>query len=212
VHFETLSASLCGDVFLIHELIRLINNKKKAAMNKPCVIAAKAQNIRNAFVSSLLATLIFSIFCVASAQSYGRIEQTQSNLGSYYYFVQPGAPTVRVSVMGPVRYPGVYELGKGADLLQVLSLCGGPDPGRVEFVNRQRTTIKVFRPSESKDKPFYESLLEKALTGQVKSPELAEGDIITVDVAAWRRFDWRDILTLVNVVNTVIIIIIAIKD
>jgi protein involved in polysaccharide export with SLBB domain len=144
-----------------------------------------------------------------SAQSFGRLEQTESNLSSYYYFVEPGAPTVRVYVMGPVRYPGVYELTKGTDLRGVMALTGGPDPGRIEFVNRQRTTIRLYRKNQKGQSLIYESQLEKSIADSASSPELEEGDVIAVEVAAWRRFDWRDILTIVSVLNTVMLIFLA---
>jgi hypothetical protein len=171
------------------------------------------KNDARLFFKLFAVVLMFSgVLGFAHGQSYGRLEETQSNMASYYYFVQPGSPTVRVSVMGPVRYPGVYEVAKGSRLLDVLALCGGPDPGRVEFVNKQRTTLRLFRPQASDKDPFYESLLENTLAGQTESPELLEGDVLVIDVAAWRRFDWRDVLTIVNVVNTVVIIFLAVSN
>jgi len=158
--------------------------------------------------------LAFFVFACAGvhAQSYGRVEQTQSNLNSYYYLVEPGAQTIRIYVTGPVRYPGMYEVSKGSDLRKVLALCGGPDPGRVEFTNRQRTTVRLYRGGDAEGKCVYESPLEKAVARIADAPALMEGDVITVDVAAWRRFDWRDILTIVSVINTVVLIILAAQN
>ena len=150
------------------------------------------------------------IACAAGAQKFGRVEQTQSNSDAYYYFVEPGSPTVQVYVLGTAKYPGLYEVGEGTNLRQLLALSGGPDFDRRQFLNKQRTTVRLHRPSGTQQTLVYEAVLESAIADSSAQQVLKDGDVLTIEVVERRRFDWRDILTIVNVVNTVVLITIAV--
>jgi protein involved in polysaccharide export with SLBB domain len=146
----------------------------------------------------------------AAAQSFARVEETKSNSDAYYYYVQPGSPTVQVYVLGMACYPGLYEVNEGISLRQLLALSGGPDFDRRQFLNRQTTTIRLFRTTHGQQSCVYEALLEKAAADPAAAQALQDGDVLAIEVVERRRFDWRDILTIVNVVNTVVLIMLAV--
>jgi protein involved in polysaccharide export with SLBB domain len=144
------------------------------------------------------------------AQSFGRVEETKSNSDAYYYYVQPGAPTVQVFVLGMAKFPGLYEVTEGTDLKQLLALSGGPDFDRRQFLNRQTTTVRLYRTTEGKQDLLYEGVLENTVSDTTAQRVLKDGDVLTIEVVERRRFDWRDILTVVNVVNTALLIVLAV--
>ncbi|MBD3391123.1 MAG: hypothetical protein GF410_03810 [Chitinivibrionales bacterium] len=165
--------------------------------------------MKNALLPALAACCIAVL--PARAQSFGRVEETKSNSDAYYYHVQPGSRTVQVHVLGAARYPGLYELTEGTDLKQLLALCGGPDFERRYFIHRQKTTVRLYRPGGSDKKLVYEARMEQAVTDNETKNVLRDGDVLTIEVVERRRFDWRDILTIVNVVNTIVLIALAVR-
>jgi protein involved in polysaccharide export with SLBB domain len=141
------------------------------------------------------------------AQSFGRVQETQSNSDSYYYYVQPGSPTVQVFVLGMAKYAGLYEVTEGTDMKQLLALCGGPNFDRSQFLNRQKTTVRLYRPAQGQQQLLYEGMLEDAVADSGGANVLRDGDVLTIEVMERRRFDWRDLLTILNVVVLIILAI-----
>jgi protein involved in polysaccharide export with SLBB domain len=134
----------------------------------------------------------------AAAQEFSRVEETTSNSTSYYYYVQPGSATIETYVMGTVRSPGLYIVQDGTDLGQLLALSGGPILDVLDQTRRRQVTIRLFRPLAYSDRPIYEIELGRAVVQREPYPILRNGDILTVEIVEARRFDWRDLLTVVG--------------
>jgi hypothetical protein len=158
--------------------------------------------------------LAFSFWFVAApahGQSFGRVEQTQSNSKSYYYYVQQGMQSIQVSVLGMARNPGLYEVNQGTNMQQLLALAGGPNLDRTQSINRQKTTVQLLRPSVKGRTPLYQAPLETAAADTAAAIALKDGDVLTMDVTEKRPFDWRDILTIVNVASILVLIVINVQ-
>lgn len=132
------------------------------------------------------------------AQEFGRIAETETNV-SYFFFARPGQATVQVSLWGVPR-SGIYEIPDGTDLDKLLTMAGGAPIGtRQENQDPPRITIRLYRPSESREDPVLEVRLEKMLAGDVTYPILQDDDIIVVEtVQPVQGFTWRDGLSLVT--------------
>lgn len=151
--------------------------------------------------------IALSLFCVGNglAQGLGRVEETTSNIPSYFYYVLPGAPTVQVDVLGTVRAPGLYELTEGTDVGQLLALSGGPVLMVRQRASRREVTVKLFRPSSNGGAPFYEAVLEQAVGDPEGYPVLRDGDVLTVEVTEQARFTWRDVSSVVGTIGVLVL-------
>jgi hypothetical protein len=144
-----------------------------------------------------LAVLFFP--ATASAQEFGRIAETETNV-AYFFFAQPGQATVQVSVWGAPR-PGIYEIPDGTDLDRLLTMAGGaPLSTRQSNQKPPRITIRLYRPSQSREEPLFEAPLEDMLLGTAATyPTLEDDDIVVLDVVQPApRFGWRDVLSIVT--------------
>lgn len=156
-----------------------------------------------------LLTLYGSLFWASPAktQNFNRIDETISNITSYYYYTQPGIATVQVYVMGTVREPGLYEISDGTDLGQLLALAGGPVLNARFAQDKQEAIIRLFRPASFSADPIYETELNRAITRQEVYPVLREGDVLTVEIIQHRRFGWRDSVSILGSLASVAIIV-----
>ena len=148
--------------------------------------------------SLLLSLALMAMAPGATAQVFNRVEETTSNSTSYYYYVQPGSATIETYVMGTVRSPGLYIVEEGTDLGQLLALSGGPILDVLDQTRRRKVTIRLFRPLAYSDRPIYEIELDRAVVQREPYPILRNGDVLTVEIVEARRFDWRDMLTIVG--------------
>ncbi len=161
----------------------------------------------NGRMRSLALTFVLLGFTIPTArgQVFNRVEETTSNSTAYYFHVQPGSGTIETYVMGTVESPGLYIVGDGTDLGQLLALAGGPNLDARERTNRRTVEIKLFRPSASSDRPIYAAEFERAVVQQEPYPILRNGDILTVEVVEHRGFSWRDAFTVIGGISAVAI-------
>lgn len=120
----------------------------------------------------------------AAAQTtgeFGRIDNRQLTPQSGYYVnARPGEPTTRVMVWGEVLRPGVYEVGPGFEMSEVLSLAGltlreTQVPGAPELY------VRLVRPEGGARAVVYDASLEAFARGDAPIPDLQDGDVIEVD-------------------------------
>ena len=157
----------------------------------------------------LFISLIFLVATVdqSIAQgSFGRVEDTESNVDSYYYFVTPGVASIQVYVFGKMRSPGVYIVQNGSTLGLLLALTGGPiEPNQADVA--QTENIQLYRTSGGTRTLIYESSFDEAIAEPRNSPVLQEGDIISVEVKQKRRLNWRDVFTVIGPILSTLLLI-----
>lgn len=105
----------------------------------------------------------------------------------------------RVTVWGSVNTPGLYEVGSGYDLEDVLSLAGGPRLGTLVDNARRTVEIAVWRAGGPGSGPIYEVSLEEFVSNPAGHPDLRDGDVIEVTTREKRGWTGRDTLTLLGV-------------
>lgn len=99
-----------------------------------------------------------------------------------YYFARPNDLTIIVNVMGFVQRPGRYEIASSIDLVNLLSLTGGPMP------DGDLDNVKISRMVKEGDvntyKEMYFNLQDLSALGE-QNLALYPGDIVTVDRTTW---------------------------
>jgi hypothetical protein len=116
----------------------------------------------------------------------------QSEGTSYHVFARPGQNTVQVLVLGSGINAGLYEIGDGTDLAQLVALSGyGPGVRRAR--DDRTVTIQLYRDNARRERRLvYDSTLDSLVTAQAPYPTLQTGDILRVEVVDRERFSWRD--------------------
>lgn len=158
-------------------------------------------------------TALFSCFISypAAGQEFGRVDDILNTGTAYYTFSKSGEATVQVIVLGSISRPGVYEIGIGVDLGQLLALSGGPPLAITSGTtsSRNETTLRLFREATGRRDLVYEAPLELMLTEPGLYPPLQDGDIFTVETNTIQkqRFIWRDALSIVSSIASITILI-----
>lgn len=175
------------------------------------IIAGYSADQKNIRLAQLTAALLLCLGVLganttAQAQDFGEVEETNSNVTSYFFFVEPGEAVIEVKVMGTVRQPGLYRVNPGIDLGTLLALSGGPVLD-VRDRNRDReTTIRLFRPQGGGEQALiFEDDFEGGIaTRSASYPVLQDGDVMTVEVVQDRTFEWRDAVSILSAAATVV--------
>jgi len=117
---------------------------------------------------------------------------------SYHEFAKAGEATVEVLVMGSGG-SGIYILGVGTTLDQLLALIGGV-PMTSTSNTQTRVTLRLFREEAGTRRLVYEAELTRLLTEPSAYPALQDGDVFTVEVESRvrRPFTWREGFFLFN--------------
>ncbi len=112
---------------------------------------------------------------------------------SNYYFAKPNELTIVVNVMGFVQRPGRYEISSTIDLINLLSLAGGPVPdgslGGVKVTRLVNTSDRVERKEIRID-------LDELSRVSNEQLQLHPGDVIEIERTGWATV--RDIFTVVG--------------
>ena len=155
--------------------------------------------VRYLFFVILWASLSSPVLAQATS-SIGRVELVNTNVDAYHYYVEPGAPTSRVQVMGTVQEPGLYVVNAGLDLSTLLALAGGPVLRERRRADLRKSVVRLYRPAQDRSNPIFEHELTELRGTFTEAPAVQDGDIVTVEVIERSRFGLREALTIVNTV------------
>jgi len=136
----------------------------------------------------------FALSAVAQVDQSSLLSATSVSMTtSNYYYARPNELTIVVNVLGFVQRPGRYEISSTIDLINLLSLAGGPTPdGSMNDV--KITRLVTPGPGQRYERKEFRLNLEQ-LT-KVSSAELVlqPGDIIEVERTSWSVV--RDVFTI----------------
>lgn len=156
----------------------------------------------NRFLRAAAALVLLSTLPVptAVAQALGRIEQTETNVSSYYHFAERGTATVKVLVLGSVASPGIYEVSDGTDLETLLVLAKPViNPPAGSGIGRSRMLVQLFREQTEGRELLYEAELSDTFERRSDRPVLREGDFLMVEMRE-NRLEWRDLLRIAQTI------------
>lgn len=147
----------------------------------------------------------------AFGQTFGRVEETKSNV-AYFYHARPGEATVQISVWGTVPRPGIYEVPDTTDLDKLLTMAGGaPLEARTEGREDARITVRVYRPEQEGRAQIFEAPLERMLQGNTSYPALRDDDIVVVEtVRPQEPFGWRDVLSVASALGSLTLLVLRV--
>ena len=153
--------------------------------------------------TSLFRFLSLILFLVTPLLLHGQIESdltsrfAGSATAAYYYIAKPGELTINVNLWGQVRFPGRYEVSSKTDLIQFLSLAGGPTTAaklsEVKVTRISVTDSGLIRQDHYVNLENLESVTEEDM-------KLYPGDTIFFDTTAWAQV--KDVLSVLASVST----------
>ncbi|HMB93799.1 MAG TPA: hypothetical protein VKP65_23300 [Rhodothermales bacterium] len=139
------------------------------------------------------------------AQELGRLGDVQATGTSYHVFARPGEATVQVLVVGSSG--GIYELGADTRLDEFLALIGGaPGFGSSSSARKVKVTIQLYREQEGRRTLVYEAPMEQMVTEPGQYPRLQEGDVFVVEIVEKNRIGWRDVLSVVTGISSIVLL------
>jgi NADH:ubiquinone oxidoreductase subunit F (NADH-binding) len=129
----------------------------------------------------------FLMFCltVANAQintSSLLSTTSEKTTSTNYYYARPNDITIIVNVMGFVQRPGRYEIASSIDLVNLISLAGGPT------TDGTLSKVKIFRILGEGAKMTHQEIqldLDDFSKIKQKDFQLTPGDVVMVDCTAW---------------------------
>lgn len=156
---------------------------------------------------SVAAFLFIAGFSTSHAQqNFLGTEEIISSGTAYYTFARPGEATIRVLVVGAGG--GIYEVGQNIRMDEFLALLGGApsfatqNPGRKTNVD-----IQLFRTEAGRRTLLYEEELERMILEPAAYPTLQNGDLFVINTVTRNRFGWRDGLTFVTGVSSLVLLL-----
>lgn len=144
------------------------------------------------FLSVCCWTFLIMGPAVDGARSQNLTGGVRSDGTSYHLYARPGQNTVQVLVLGSGIQAGLYEIGEGTDLAQLVALSGYA-PGVRRARDDRTVTIQLYRDNAGGQRErVYNSTLNDLVAEQESYPTLQTGDILRVEVVDRERFSWRD--------------------
>ena len=148
--------------------------------------------------------LLVAGFAGTSAQA--QIPDVASS-GAYYRFAESADNTMEIKVWGAVTNPGFYEVREGLNLSTVLSLAGGPKAAVRVRSTSSTFRVQLYRLRQDRYQLFTETIMENEITTLSQDPVLTSGDLILTEEQARQRFGWRDGVSLLSTLGTLVLLI-----
>ncbi|MEM1056860.1 MAG: hypothetical protein AAGI52_15155 [Bacteroidota bacterium] len=158
------------------------------------------------YVLLLLAAL--ALTPTSSAQdpvSPGYVGAVPTNSPNHFFYARAGELTKRVSVWGTVRASGTYFVRQNVDLVELLSLAGGPSLNARAEDNERIVTIRVYRLEGDQRILAYEETLVDMIADPAAYPEILDNDVVEVETVEDRRWTFRDTVTVISAVSTTVL-------
>ncbi|MEW6510860.1 MAG: SLBB domain-containing protein [Bacteroidota bacterium] len=163
-------------------------------------------NRRSPVIRCLILSASFALLAAgSSAQILERgVSTTQPATAtpSYYSLAKPGELTMQVNVWGLITHPGRYEVSITTNLIELISLAGGPAPD----ADIDEVRITRFLKTESGiTRGEYTVNLDDLYRVNESSLVLQPGDTIVIDRSSWVTIrDIIGILTSVAVITATV--------
>ncbi len=150
--------------------------------------------------AGLLALALFTTL-PATAQVAPDLQMSGVSYKTYY---SEGELTMQVFLISSTGSTGIYEIGTDTRLLELITLAGFAPPVRQER-SITRNTISVVRPRLGQE-PIYSARIEQFVQEPERHPTLEEGDVIMIESAQKSRFTWREAVSIVSGVSSVLLL------
>jgi hypothetical protein len=151
---------------------------------------------------------------VLSAQTYPSADISRASNAAYFNYTRVGDVAVTVNIWGTIRYPGRYELTKGSDLGDAVSLAGGPaDIGDRPKEYARSISVTLSRQGINGRQVIFQSDLSQIVESKTSLPVLQDDDVLYVNTVTTSKTDiTRILLPAMNLVATTLLIVWRIID
>ena len=129
-----------------------------------------------------------------------------------YRYAEPGELTKEIQLWGAVRNPGIYQVERGADLLTLLTLAGGPAVSTEDARTSRKTSVRVIRQPAGARTVVLDASLEELTSEPRPLPALEDGDLVTLTSEVSQRFTWRDALSITSSAASLAVLILRIVE
>ncbi len=129
-------------------------------------------------------------------------------------YAEPGYVTISVNLWGDVTTPGRYEVPQDIDLIDLITLAGGPRgfASPVEF-RISRVDVKISRLFPDGRKVFFHGDLQELISGKKHYPPLQNEDVVVVKVEMKRKgLNWQNISIAVTTLTSLVILGLNLKS
>lgn len=113
-----------------------------------------------------------------------------------------------VYVWGSVGTPGVWEVERDADLVEVLSAASVPGLGTDQPGLSERVVLRVYRLQQAGGRrhQIYEDSLENLLQQGVQGPSLQAEDVLSIELRQKRTFNISTVAQYVGAASTLVVL------
>lgn len=158
-------------------------------------------------IRRLFAGVVLVLVGMGTAQAQSLESLMRGGSGAYYTFADPTDITIQVKVWGAVGSPGLYEVRQGMHLSTLLTLAGGPTTGIQDPRSRRTMTLRLWRPQQgAPHQLLFETQMEDEIFVLDEDPALLNGDMLILEEQVKQRFSWRDGLSILTAVGTVVLL------
>ncbi len=135
----------------------------------------------------IFAILIFVTGTVRAQMNVGSLLSATSEklTTTNFYFARPNDLTIIVNIVGFVQRPGRYEIASTIDLINLISLAGGPTSDGA--MNKIKIT-RIIKEGEHPQRKDIHYDLEDIASVKPESLALSPGDVVSVDRTSWSAF------------------------
>lgn len=147
------------------------------------------------------------VACFTGSLHAQSLDMLQGGTGAFFTFAEPSDITIEVKVWGAVNSPGLYEIRQGLHLSTLFSLAGGPQNSVQDDRTNRTFTLRLYRSQGSSDPVlFLEKQVENDILLLNEDPVLMHGDLLVLEERVKQKFGWRDGLSVVTGIGTLILV------
>ncbi len=153
--------------------------------------------------------LVLTLAATATAQEPGAISGASDSIRPEtllraQYYLEPGLEEelkIKVRVWGEVTVPGLYIVGDGADLIEVISLAGGPTQ------DADLGDVRIVRSFGEESRVIEVDVKEYLGKGSREAVILLEpGDTVSVPSQTWPKiFRWTGVISTLTLIANVMV-------
>ena len=159
--------------------------------------------------------LAVMIFEGLSAQAPSTVlDYSRASNAAYFNYTRTGDVSVIVNIWGTIRFPGRYELTRGSNLGDAISLAGGPsDTGERPDEFDRIITVSLSRKGITGREVIFQSELSQIVESNVNLPAMLDDDVLYINTVSSSKANFRNIyLPVMNLVATGLLIVLRIIE
>lgn len=141
------------------------------------------------------------------------LDGVESGGTAYYTLVRSGEVRIEVMALGSIRTPGIYAIGLGMTLDELLALSGGTTVNTRSSTEKIRVMVRLFRQEGPERKLVFEESMDRVLAGTGQYPTLHDGDVLVVEtIVRSKVFTMERALRFISAAGTLFLVAIRIMD